>query len=59
MSEWTRDISAGDFKVWLTDFVKTADEFDWETMWGIMEPTILEMEQEDYFGTEGFDKRFG
>lgn len=60
MGEWVRDIAAKDFKRWLLeDFIPTADESDWEGLFEILEPTILEMEEADYFGTEGFDKRFG
>lgn len=60
MNKWGRDITAEDFKKWLLeDFIPSADIYDWVDLFEKLEPTILELEQEDYFGTEGFDGRFG
>lgn len=59
MSEWTRDITAKDFQKWMEVFVANASDAEWEHFYECIEDTVLEMESEDYFGTEGFDKRFG
>lgn len=55
MSKYTRSPSYKDFQEWSHkdehSFMEFYEEF--------ILPLILDLEQEDYFGTEGFDKRFG
>ena len=53
-TKYTRNPSAKDFLEWAN---KHFDEF--ESFYDeIILEQILELEQDDYFGTEGFDKRF-
>lgn len=54
MSNYTKDPNKDDFLHWAkenpTDYYYFYDEY--------ILPLILDLEQDDYFGTEGFDKRF-
>lgn len=56
MSGWMRDITAEDFRKW----VATASTDDLETFFdeADLKSVIEDLEQDDFFGTEGFDKRF-
>jgi hypothetical protein len=56
MGKWVRDITPRDFLEWAN---KHKEEF--EDFWHQSEMLELveEAESEDFFGTEGFDKRFG
>ena len=55
MSKYTRDPTLEDFLEWCKNDKDTAEEFFRDCIL----PDILELEGDDYFGTEGFDKRFG
>ncbi len=54
MSRYTRDPSPEDFLEWAAKNKGAFEEFYNEEIL----PLILDLEQDDYFGTEGFDKRF-
>ena len=54
MSKYTQDPSAEDFLEWAKTNANAFEEFYNEEIL----PIILDLEQDDYFGTEGFDKRF-
>lgn len=55
MSNYLREPTLEDFLVWCRNNLGLAEEFYNDCIL----PNILELEQEDYFGDEGFDKRFG
>jgi len=55
MSKYTREPTFKEFIEWCKDNEELAERFfEDHIIFG-----ILELEQDDYFGTEGFDKRFG
>ena len=55
MSKYRKNPTLEDFKEWCETNKELAQEFyDYYIL-----PRILDLEQDDYFGTEGFDKRFG
>ena len=54
MSKYTRDPSPEDFLEWAAKHKDTFEEFYNDEIL----PLIHDLEQDDYFGTEGFDKRF-
>jgi hypothetical protein len=55
MGKYTREPNLQDFKEWMEKDRESAQEFFDD----IILPNILDLEANDYFGTEGFDKRFG
>lgn len=54
MRERNRDLDADQFRDW----VKKADTETLEDFIFQIEGILYELEAEDYFGTEGFNKRF-
>ena len=54
MSKYTRDPSPEDFLEWAIKNKNMFEEFYNDEIL----PLVLDLEQDDYFGTEGFDKRF-
>lgn len=54
MSKYIRDPSPEDFLEWAANNKNMFEEFYNKEIL----PLILDLEQDDYFGTEGFDKRF-
>lgn len=55
MSKYTKEPNLDDFKKWMEkDPEQAQDFFEYFIL-----PEILTLEQDDYFGTEGFDKRYG
>lgn len=55
MSKYTREPSYKDFQEW-----SHTDECNFKLFYEeFILPLILDLEMDDYFGTEGFDKRFG
>ena len=54
MGLYTRTPTPEDFLAWAAKHKKDFEEFYEE----FVAPVILDLECEDYFGTEGFDKRF-
>lgn len=55
MSEHVREPTLGGFLDWCRNNWDLAEEFYDDCIL----PNILELEQDDYFGTEGFNKRYG
>lgn len=55
MSEYVKEPTLEDFLYWCRNNWDLAEEFYDDCIL----PSILELEQDDYFGTEGFNKRFG
>lgn len=51
---YTREPDLQDFIEWLQKDPNSNDFYEEKIL-----PVILELEMDDYFGTEGFDKRFG
>lgn len=47
-------IDAEDFRIW----VEEADDYDLDLFIDAIKETILELEADDFFGTEGLNKRF-
>lgn len=47
-------IEVEDFRIWVED----ADDYDLELFIDAVKETILELEADDFFGTEGLNKRF-
>lgn len=56
MSNYTRKPNLDDFMNWLEDNKEGQAKTFYED---VILPAILDLESDDYFGTEGFDKRFG
>ena len=54
MSRYTNDPSTEDFLIWARENKEDFEEFYTNEIL----PLILDLEQDDYFGTEGFGKRF-
>lgn len=54
ISKYVQDPSAEDFLEWAKTDKNAFEEFYANEIL----PLILDLEQDDYFGTEGFDKRF-
>jgi hypothetical protein len=54
-SKYVRDPSPKDFLEWSKANPELFKEFYKDHLLDL----ILDLEQDDYFGTEGFDKRFG
>lgn len=54
MSEYVKDPTAEDFLEWAKNNKEEFERFFEEQLCYY----ILDLEQDDYFGTEGFDKRF-
>lgn len=55
MSKYRKEPTMKDFIEWATKNPDEAERFWNDELWGI----IQDLEMYDYFGTEGFDKRFG
>lgn len=55
MSEYVREPALEDFLDWCRNNWDLAEEFYDDCIL----PNILELEQDDYSGTEGFNKRYG
>lgn len=53
MSKYMKNPSAQDFLIWAQENKKDFEEFYNDEIL----PLLLDLEQDDYFGTEGFDKR--
>lgn len=54
MSKYIKDPTPEDFLEWANKNKDSFEEFYQEEILNL----ILDLEQDDYFGTEGFDKRF-
>jgi hypothetical protein len=55
MGRYKREPKLKDFINWLEQSPSDSKEFYEDCVL----PLILDLESEDYFGTEGFDRRFG
>lgn len=54
MSKYMRNPNPEDFLIWAKENKEDFEEFYNDEIL----PLIHDLEQDDYFGTEGFDKRF-
>jgi len=55
MSNYTRDPTAEEFLTWIKE-----NPEDWEMFYtDYVIDRVYQAEAEDFFGTEGFDKRYG
>lgn len=54
MSRYIKDPSSEDFLEWANKNKDAFEDFYQDQILNL----ILDLEQDDYFGTEGFDKRF-